>query len=156
MAHLALRLAGPFILAAVVTVACGDASAPRIDGPSVGPSYSSGDGGKTGDAGADGPSYRDPKAGDGACTAPNLVCGGACVDPGADTGNCGGCGKACLGTSSVCNAGSCGCLGTLMDYCDGVGCMDVSQDFDNCGACGNACNPDTDDKCEAGKCMPKD
>jgi hypothetical protein len=144
----------PVIVGGFAIVACGDASAPRIDGPSVGTGNSTVDGGK--DVGPDGPGYRDPKAGDGACTSPNLVCGTACVDPSSDTGNCGGCGKACLGNSSVCNAGSCGCLGTLQDYCANVGCMDVSSDFDNCGACGNACNADTDDKCEAGKCTPKD
>lgn len=149
-------LLGAPILAAFLVVACGDASAPRIDGPSVGPSNSSPDGGRAGDAGPDGPAYRDPKAPDGACGYPNLVCSGNCVDPSSDTANCGGCGKACLGSSSVCNAGNCGCIGTLLDYCDGVGCMDVSQDFDHCGSCDNACNPDTDDKCEAGKCVPKD
>ena len=142
------------ILGSLLVIACGDASSPRIDGPSVGTGSSHGGGTK--DAGPDGPDYRDPKAGDGACSAPNLVCGGVCVDPSGDTGNCGGCGKTCLGGGAVCNAGSCGCLGTLMDYCDVVGCMDVSQDFNNCGACGNACNPDSDEKCEAGKCMPKD
>lgn len=147
-------LMAPLFLAGFMVVACGDASAPRIDGPSVGTANSADGGNK--DSGPDGPNYRDPNAGDGGCAKPNLVCNAVCVDPSSDTANCGGCGKACLGSGSVCNAGACGCLGTLMDYCDNVGCMDVSQDFDNCGACGNACNPDTDDRCEAGKCMPKD
>ncbi|CAN5169193.1 hypothetical protein BH09MYX1_BH09MYX1_29420 [soil metagenome] len=146
--------AAAVFLGGFVVVACGDASTPRIDGPSVGTGNSTVDAGK--DVGPDGPGYRDPKAGDGACGSPNLVCSGTCVDPSSDTANCGTCGTACLGNGSICNAGTCGCLGTLMAYCAEVGCMDVSTDFDHCGACDNACNPDTDDHCEAGKCQPKD
>lgn len=154
MSSHAPRFVFAVLFGSLLAMACGDASAPRIDGPSVGTGNSNPSGAK--DAGPDGSNYRDPKAGDGACSAPNLVCGANCVDPSSDTANCGGCGKGCLGNGAVCNAGSCGCLGTLMDYCADVGCMDVSQDFDRCGSCDNACNPDTDEKCEAGKCMPKD
>jgi len=127
---------------------CGDASAPRIDGPGARAS----DVAK--DAAPDQDPYRDPKAGDAGCVSPNEVCNGVCVVVSADPANCGACGNACLGTDSVCIAGKCGCSGPLVDYCDGVGCMDVSSDFNNCGACGHACDPNNDSACSDGNCVP--
>jgi hypothetical protein len=139
---------------------CGDAGAPRIDGPgahsnnsSSGGSNSGGSGG--GDAASDqGNGYKDPTTPDAGCAAPNAVCSGVCIAVGSDPSNCGSCGNACIGTDAVCFAGKCSCSGQLQDYCDGVGCMDVSSDFNNCGACGNACDPNNDQACQGGVCIP--
>jgi hypothetical protein len=59
-----------------------------------------------------------------------------------------------MGGDAVCLAGQCACTGQLQDYCAGVGCMDVSSDFNNCGACGNACDPNNDQACTGGVCIP--
>src|SRR5256885_2362097 len=49
-------------------------------------------------------------------------CAGACVDTSRDSANCGGCAKACVGTT-CCNSA----------------CRDFTSDAQNCGACGHAC-----------------
>jgi hypothetical protein len=136
---------------------CGDASTPRIDGPGAHQSGVAGDGGSgtTGNA-PDASPYKDPKAQDGGCSAPNEVCSGVCTAVDTDPANCGGCGSACIGSDAVCNGGKCGCSGQLEDYCDGVGCMDVSSDFANCGMCGYACDPNNDQACAGGVCIPND
>lgn len=137
-----------------VIVGCGDASAPRIDGPGV---HGAGSGtGSAVDSGPDGPDYRDPAAVDGGCSAPNQLCNGVCIAVDSDPANCGACGNACMGSDSVCVAGKCGCGTQGMDYCDGAGCMDVTSDFANCGACGNACDPNNDQACANGVCVPND
>ena len=141
-------------------VGCGDASAPGIDGPGVHGTGTGGGGGggagATADSGADGNGYRDPSNPDGGCSAPNMVCSGVCIALDSDPSNCGACGNACIGSDSVCVAGKCGCGVAGMDYCDGVGCMDVSSDFNNCGFCGNACDPNNDQACTGGVCIPND
>lgn len=145
-----------FGFSAVFAIAgCGDASTPRIDGPGAHQSDVSGqhDGGA---AAPDGNGYQDPKAGDGGCSAPNEVCNGVCVAVDSDPANCGMCGNACTGGDAICLAGKCACGTAGMDYCDGVGCMDVSSDFDNCGACGHACDPNNDQACSGGVCVPND
>src|SRR5439155_21221766 len=63
-----------------------------------------GNGSSSGDAGKDGNDYRDPKAGDGGCSAPNQVCNGMCTDVSTDHDNCGACAKACIGGDSTCVA----------------------------------------------------
>jgi hypothetical protein len=118
----------------------------------------------SGDAGPDGNSYRDPKETDAGCTAPNQMCTSgmttACTDVSSDHDNCGGCGKACLGSGpagdSMCLAGRCSCTGALVDYCDGQGCMDVSSDTNNCGSCGNVCDPNQYNACSQGNCILDD
>ena len=102
--------------------------------------------------------YRDPHAGDGACSAPNQVCmngdgGSACVDVSSDTQNCGKCGAACLGDGTVCIAGSCSCSAIGFLYCpDAGGCIDVTSDVNNCGQCGMVCDPSQYDACVGGTC----
>ncbi|HEY1956763.1 MAG TPA: hypothetical protein VGH28_14185 [Polyangiaceae bacterium] len=140
-----------------VIVGCGDASAPRIDGPGAHDQGSSSVGsGGTADAGPDGPGYRDPATEDGGCSVPNLVCGGVCIAVGSDPANCGACGNACIGDDSTCVGGQCACGSPGMDYCDGAGCMDITSDFNNCGFCGNACDPNNDQACSNGVCVPND
>ncbi|MHB8416990.1 MAG: FG-GAP-like repeat-containing protein [Myxococcales bacterium] len=74
-----------------------------------------------------------------ACASDQILCGSLCVDPQADFGNCGGCGKSCQ-KGEVCAAGSCTatCAGAGGTLCDG-GCVDLQSDQANCGACGKAC-----------------
>lgn len=112
-----------------------------------------GDAGGTGQAGQDadaGPSYRDPAAGDGACAAPNLTCGTACIAVGHDVDHCGTCDTKCVGASAQCIGGKCAC-GPGFDYC-AAGCMDIATDTNNCGACGNVCDPNQFDSCVGGQC----
>ncbi len=96
--------------------------------------------------------YRDPQGGDGGCPAPNQVCGGKCVATSSDVTNCGKCGNACTGVGATCTAGTCACVGTLVDYCAGAGCQDVSSDVNNCGACGKVCDPNQFNVCSSGAC----
>jgi hypothetical protein len=110
------------------------------------------------DGGVDGgPDFRDPKAGDGACVAPNTVCNGACVSLLVDENNCGQCGRVCQGGSgAACIGGACTCTAIGMMYCDdgqGTGCRDVRTDVNNCGACGSVCDPNQFDRCENGQCL---
>jgi hypothetical protein len=144
--------------AVFLLVGCGDASAPRSIDP--GGAHGSSTGGSADDAGATTPGhdsgspYKDPTAGDGGCSLPNLVCNGVCIAVDSEPSNCGACGNACIGSDSVCIAGKCGCAGQGQDYCDGVGCMDVSSDFNNCGACNYMCDPNNDQACTGGVCVP--
>ncbi len=140
-------------LAVFAIAACGDASTPRIDGPGAHNTSTS----NAADAAPDqGNGFQDPKAPDGGCNAPNLVCSGVCTAVDSDPANCGACGSACIGGDAICLAGKCACSGPMEDYCDGTGCMDVSSDFNNCGACGNACDPNNDQSCTNGVCIPND
>jgi len=81
-----------------------------------------------------------PDTSETSCTAPKIACGGKCVDPTADSANCGGCGKTCP-TGSTCKddgsgKGVCDC-GAGKGICTGV-CTDLTKD-PNCGACGTSC-----------------
>jgi hypothetical protein len=148
------RPSAPFVLAVfsglLLLSGCGDASAPGIDGPGVHGTATT----PTTDAGAD--VAPKPAPLQAYCTAPNAICNGACTAIGSDPSNCGACGNACLGTDSICLAGQCSCSGPELDYCDDVGCMDVSSDFNNCGACGYMCDPNNDQACANGQCVPND
>ncbi len=133
---------------------CGDASTPRIDGPGAHQSDLNQHDAAPAPEGGGG--FQDPKAVDGGCSSPNQVCNGVCTAVDSDPANCGACGNACMGGDSICLAGNCACGTAGMDYCDGVGCMDVSSDFNNCGACGHACDPNNDQACSGGVCVPND
>jgi hypothetical protein len=140
-------------LAVFAIAGCGDASAPGINGPGAHPGTISSDHDAAPDQGS---GFQDPKAQDGGCSSPNLVCNGVCTAVDSDPASCGACGNACIGGDAICLAGKCACSGSMMDYCDGAGCMDVSSDFANCGACGNACDPNNDQACSNGMCVPND
>jgi hypothetical protein len=138
----------------ITAVACGGSDPGSLGGGSAHDRPGTTSTGAGADAGPDAkPDYRDPKAGDGGCASPNLVCNGSCVAVSSDHDNCGKCGSACIGDDSVCIASSCACTGVLRDYCDGVGCMDVSSDVANCGSCGNACDPNQFNACVQGNCV---
>ena len=84
-----------------------------------------------------------------ACALGQLDCGGRCVDPQTDQGNCGGCGVACA-AGTLCQAGQCQALcATGQLDCGGV-CTTVQSDLASCGACGVACAPGQ--YCSAGAC----
>jgi hypothetical protein len=145
-----------------VAVGCGGPGSTAIDGPGAHPSTDKGTASGAGDDGGaplapapdGGNGYQNPTDPDAGCQAPNMLCGGVCIAVGSDPSNCGACGNACMGGDAVCLAGQCACTGQLQDYCAGVGCMDVSSDFNNCGACGNACDPNNDQACTGGVCIP--
>ena len=108
------------------------------------------------------PVFQNPAAGDGACTAPNLVCGAdggddagpACVDVSSDSLNCGACGNQCMGPSATCIAGACACMQLGFLYCAAAGgCVDTTTDLGNCGACGSACDPTQFNACVASLCV---
>lgn len=85
------------------------------------------------------------------CAAPLVECGGVCVDPQVDTGNCGACGNACA-LGQVCTDGVCQFLQACLSpqvFCGGV-CVDLSSDPNNCGSCGNVCA--VIEVCQGGEC----
>lgn len=66
------------------------------------------------------------------CTPGTDRCGQGCIDPKADSKNCGACGNACR-SGQICAAGSCECgFGTVA--CDGE-CTVLDTDPKNCGGC---------------------
>jgi len=134
-------------------VACGDAGSPRIDGPGAHSTNNPAPAPAQDAAPDQGNGYGNPSY-DGGCLAPNQVCSGVCTATDSDPNACGACGNACISGDAVCVAGECRCSGQLEDYCDGVGCMDVSSDFNNCGSCGHACDPNNDQACSGGVCIP--
>jgi hypothetical protein len=80
--------------------------------------------------------------GDSLCQRGQIACQGRCVDPSADTTNCGSCGVVCQPNYS-CSNGACvppappTCDGGLT-YCNGQ-CVDTNTDRTNCGRCGAGC-----------------
>jgi hypothetical protein len=80
-------------------------------------------------------------------------CGDKCVDLSKDLNNCGTCGNVCLGSASICAAGSCGCPSEnpYARGCNGM-CVNVFNDPDHCGACGNIC-PEGQRRCYGGGCF---
>ena len=140
--------------AVFIVAGCGDASAPgSIDPGGVHGADTGNRDAAAPDSGPDAPSGPALQA---YCNPPDMFCGGHCIAVGSDPSNCGACGNACIGADSLCLAGSCACSGPEMDYCDGVGCMDVSSDFNNCGSCGYMCDPNNDQACANGQCIPND
>lgn len=87
---------------------------------------------------------------DAGCTAPEMLCSGACIDVSASHDNCGSCGTACA-AGEVCSAGACevSCPGG-QEECSGA-CRDVQVDPSNCGACDAACA--AGELCSAGMCQ---
>jgi hypothetical protein len=96
------------------------------------------------------------------CSAPNLACAGACVDPQTSPTNCGMCGRACVNPPNAvgaCRAGACGigaCNAGFAD-CNGVlsdGCERPLNTIADCGACGRACAfPNGIAACTSGACV---
>ena len=70
------------------------------------------------------------------CTATELLCDGACINPLASNAHCGRCGNACS-APETCLSGSCSCPGGAR-VCDGL-CVDLAINPNHCGRCGNAC-----------------
>jgi hypothetical protein len=77
------------------------------------------------------------------CAAGEICCDGACVDPKTSSAHCGGCGKACPGTTCVssectntCKLGSLDCDGNVVNGCE----VDAAKDPKNCGACKAECS----------------
>jgi hypothetical protein len=107
-----------------------------------------------------------------------VICGGGCVDPMTDPGNCGSCGHACV-AGQICSGGICcasgqsNCGGACTDTttsttdcggcgvacaggqacCNGV-CSTLGQDANHCGACGASCG--CSDGCLSGACAALD
>ncbi len=115
------------------------------------------------------------------CPTGQIGCSGACIDPSADSGNCGSCGNVC-GRNESCSSGGCACPSPFalcpiqvvhaavdpatealppagkavvggIDYCaiHPCVCTDRQDDQFNCGACGTVC-PTTASICVAGQC----
>lgn len=81
------------------------------------------------------------------CSAGTVRCGQGCIDPDADSKNCGSCGNSCR-SGQVCVGGGCVCnTGTFP--CDGE-CVVRQTDPKHCGACGVRCAPN--DVCESSTC----
>jgi hypothetical protein len=94
------------------------------------------------------------------CSAGQITCGGACVDPKTNAKFCGATG-ACQGVSAgkVCGGGqscvdgACACPSTSPDACDsdgGVVCTNVHEDPAHCGSCTNSCGAGK--VCSDGQC----
>ena len=95
------------------------------------------------------------------CAAPMIVCGGACIDPRADSGNCGSCGNRCASGTS-CQASH--CLPTPHDSCGGtLGCdagtgptIPCGTPYAACCTTGTPCTSSDSGRysCVSGTCMP--
>jgi hypothetical protein len=72
------------------------------------------------------------------CTAPLVVCNGACVNPQTDSDHCGACGTACP-AGQACVMGACTLHCPLPEAVCGGLCSNPMTDRANCGACGIAC-----------------
>jgi hypothetical protein len=76
----------------------------------------------------------------GACAPPNVLCGGACVNPASDPTNCGACGNFCPAgnqcVNGLCQMGACVAPNILC----GTNCVNLQNDPLNCGLCGQLCS----------------
>ncbi len=104
-----------------------------------------------------------------ACAIPGAInlgrcCGDACVNPGGDNSNCGGCGIACSSAQTCvfgyCEpAAACGAAtqgqpcrrNASTGTCCGAACIDSSSDPANCGGCGSVCPQGG--VCSQGQCV---
>lgn len=83
------------------------------------------------------------------CQAGTERCGQTCIDPSADSKNCGMCGSACR-SGQVCQGGTCQCgSGTVL--CDGE-CVLLETDPKNCGGCGPSFRCGAGQVCENATC----
>lgn len=86
-----------------------------------------------------------------ACVAPEIECGGGCVDPNSDTLHCGGCDQPC-GAEEPCVDGGCVLACPMgQTFCEDL-CVDLTADAANCGECGLAC--DGCEACSESECLP--
>ena len=70
------------------------------------------------------------------CTAPETVCGEACVNTTSNPAHCGGCDQACP-AGTMCAASECVCSGG--DELCGGACVDTALSNQHCGGCNMAC-----------------
>ncbi len=122
-----------------------DADVPQDQGPQdvavdhSAPADAAEDGGDAAEASVD--------TGIAACTAGELRCGDACVQPQTDPAHCGACGNRCTlsNATATCTDGACRVLACTEGFadCDGTaanGCEQPTRsDNAHCGACRNAC-----------------
>ncbi len=83
------------------------------------------------------------------CTAPNSLCGEACVNVQNDRDHCGTCGHACAAGQS-CAMGACALVCPSPQVACGGLCTITATDRFNCGMCGRACP--AGQVCSAGAC----
>ena len=83
------------------------------------------------------------------CIAPEIDCGGNCVDTWSNVFHCGGCDMPCA-AGEVCSSGECGLFcGGSMVACAGA-CVETAIDRNHCGTCNNACAEN--ETCAIGAC----
>ena len=83
------------------------------------------------------------------CPAPQIDCGGVCVDPTNDPLHCGGCNFACA-VERECSAAACTARCETGTVRCGAECVSLASNDDHCGACGRACADGT--RCANGAC----
>ncbi len=90
------------------------------------------------------------------CTAPRILCGGACLDPRTDPANCGSCNNDCATAvtgSNGCSSSTCTCPSNSTKC--GADCLALSQDPTHCGGACTAAACADDRYCDGScKCRP--